>query len=64
VAQYPTSASALTGTGEAIPSLPSRNAIRAAAGACTAELAVLLLRGSAFALLLSPAMLAAFLLAG
>jgi hypothetical protein len=63
MAQYPSNAPALTGAAEAIPSLPSRADLRgAAAGA--AELAVLLLRGSAAAVLLSPLLLAAFFMAG
>jgi hypothetical protein len=60
VARYLSNAPALTGTGEAISPLPSRNAV--AVG--VAEFAVLLLRGSAAAVLLSPLLLAGFLLAG
>ena len=60
MARYLSNAPALTGAGEAISPLPSRNAV--AVG--LAELAVLLLRGSAAAVLLSPLLLAGFLLAG
>jgi hypothetical protein len=60
VAQYPSDVPALTGTGEAVSSLPSRGAVAVQ----LAECAVLLLRGSAAAILLSPALLVVFLLAG
>lgn len=59
VAQYPSNAPTLSGTGEAISPLPSRGAV--AVG--VAEMAVLLVRGSAAAILLSPALLIALLLA-
>ncbi len=64
MAHYPSNAPALAGAAEAIPSLPSRSDLRGAAAVGAAELAVLMLRGSAVAVLLSPALLAAFLLAG
>ncbi len=60
MAQYPSNAPALTGPGEAISPLPSRGAVAAS----MAEFAVLLLRGSAAAVLLSPVLLAGFLLGG
>ncbi len=68
VAQYPSNAPALTGdltgdltgTGEAISPLPSRGAVAVQ----VAEFAVILLRGSAVAVLLSPVLLAGLLLAG
>jgi hypothetical protein len=59
VAQYPSNAPALTDTDEAVSSLPSRATVAIE----LTELAVLLLRGSAAAILLSPAVLAVFLLA-
>lgn len=62
--QYPTQVPALAGVTKAIPALPSRGALSSAAGAWTAEAAVLLVRGSAAVALLSPALLAAFLLSG
>ena len=64
MAQYPSNAPALTGAAEAIPSLPSRADLRGAAAVRTAELAVLMLRGSAVAVLLSPLLLVAFFVAG
>ena len=64
VAHYPSNAPALAGAVEAIPSLPSRGDLRGVAAVGAAELAVLVLRGSAAAVLLSPALLVAFLLAG
>lgn len=64
MAQYPMNVPALTGIDETLPALPLRGALPGAFGAWTAELAVLLLRGSAVAVLLSPALLAAFLLTG
>ena len=64
VAHFPSNAPALAGAAEAIPSLPSRGALRGALAAGAAELAVLLVRGSAIAVLLSPALLVTFLLAG
>lgn len=60
MAQLSPNAPALTGAGEAISPLPSRGALAVQ----VAEFAVLLLRGSAAAVLLSPALLAGFLLAG
>ena len=63
MAHYPSNAPALAGAAEAIPSLPSRADLRGAAAVGAAELAVLLLRGSAAAVLLSPLLLAAFFLA-
>lgn len=63
MAHLPMNAPALA-PADAAPSLPSRVALRGAAAVCAAEAAVLVLRGSAVALLLSPALLAAFLLAG
>ncbi len=57
-------APALTGAAEAITSLPSRSDLRSAAAAGAAELAVLVLRGSAAAVLLSPALLVALLITG
>ena len=60
MAQFSSNAPALTGTGEALSSLPSRGVLAVQ----VAEFAVLLLRGSAVAVLLSPALLAAFLLSG
>ncbi len=64
VARYPSNAPTLAGAVEAIPSLPSRGDLRDAAALRVAELAVLVLRGSAAAVLLSPALAVAFLLAG
>ena len=64
MAQYSTNAPAFAAGAETLPSLPSRTALRGAAAVCAAEAAVLILRGSAVAFLLSPALLAAFLLAG
>ena len=64
MAQYPTDAPAFAGAAEALPALPSRSALRRAAAVGAAEAAVLILRGAAVALLVSPGMLAAFLLAG
>ena len=64
MAQYPTDAPAFAAGAQTLPSLPSRGDLRGAAAACAAESAVLILRGSAAALLLSPALLTAFLLAG
>ncbi len=64
MAHYPSNAPALAGAAEAIPALPTRGDLRGAAAVGAAELAVLALRGSAVAVLLSPALLAAFLLAG
>ena len=64
VAHYPSNAPALAGAVEAIPSLPSRGDLRGAAALRAAELAVLVLRGSGAAVLLSPALAVAFLFAG
>ncbi len=64
VSHYPSNAPALAGAVEAIPSLPPRGDLRGAAALRVAELAVLVLRGSAAAVLLSPALTMAFLLAG
>ncbi len=64
MARYPSNAPTLAGAVEAIPSLPSRGDLRDAAALRVAELAVLVLRGSAAAVLLSPALAVAFLLAG
>ncbi len=64
VAHYTSNAPALAGAAEAIPSLPSRGDLRGAVAVRTAEFAVLVLRGSAAAVLLSPALLVAFLVAG
>jgi hypothetical protein len=54
----------LAGAVETIPSLPSRGDLRGMVASGMAEAAVLMLRGSAAAILLSPAVLAAFLLTG
>lgn len=62
MAHFPSNAPALAVAAEAIPSLPSRADLRGAAAARTAELAVLVLRGSAAAVLLSPVLLAALFL--
>ena len=64
MAHFPSNAPALAGAADAIPSLPSRGAVRGALAVGTAELAVLLVRGTAGAILLSPALLVTFLLAG
>lgn len=64
MAHFTSTAQALAVPAEAIPSLPSRGELRAAAAVRTAELAVLLVRGSAAAVLLSPLLLAAVFLAG
>lgn len=64
MAHYPSNAPALAGAVEAVPALPTHGDLRGAAAVGAAELAVLVLRGSAIAVLLSPAMLAAFFLAG
>ncbi len=64
VAQFSSNAPVLAGAAEAIPSLPSRGDLRGAVAVRVADLAVLVLRGSAAAVLLSPALLAAFWLAG
>ncbi len=64
MAHYPSSAPALAGAVETIPSLPSRGDLRGMVASGMAEAAVLMLRGSAAAILLSPAVLAAFLLTG
>lgn len=64
MAQHPTNAPFLAGAGEALAPSPPRGAIHGAAAVCAAEAAVLLLRGSAVALLLSPALLAVSLLSG
>ena len=60
VAHFSSNAPALTGAGEAISPLPSRGAVAVQ----IAEFAVLFLRGSAAVVLLSPILLAGFLLAG
>lgn len=64
VAHFTPNAPALAGAAEAIPSLPSSGDLRGAVAVRTAEVAVLLVRGSAVAVLLSPALLVAFLLTG
>jgi hypothetical protein len=58
VAQYPSNARALTSAGQAVSALPPRGAVAVQ----LAEFAVLLLRGSATAILLSPAVLLAVML--
>ena len=55
---------ALAGGTEALPSLPSGGDLRAASAVRVAEFAVVLFRGTVAGLVLSPALLAAFLLAG
>ena len=55
VAQYPSNAPALSSADQAVQALPSRSA----AAVQVAEFAVLLLRGSAAAILLSPVVLLA-----
>jgi len=59
VAQFPGNVRVLTGTTEAV-SLPPRSAL----AVHLAECAVLVLRASAIAILLSPALLLAYLLVG
>ena len=62
--QYPNPAQAMPCTGQAIASSHLGGDIRGVAATLTAEFAVLLVRGSAAAILLSPVLLAGFLLAG
>ncbi len=64
VAHFPSNASALAGGAEAIPSLPSGGDLRGAAAVRMAEFAVLLFRGTVVGVLLSPVLVAVFLLAG
>jgi len=64
VIPFPNHAPALPCTGQAIASDRLRGDLRGAAATLTAEFAVLLVRGSAAAVLLSPVLLAGFLLAG
>lgn len=63
MAHFPTSAPVLSGGAESIPALPSSNAARGALAVGVAEAAVLLVRGSAAAILLSPLLIAALFLA-
>jgi hypothetical protein len=64
VTQYPNPAPAMPCTGQAIASDHLGGDLRGMAATLTTEFAVLLVRGSAVAILLSPALLAGFLLAG
>lgn len=65
MAHYPSNAPGLDGADDEISSLPAHDTLHGGALAVPiAEFAVVLLRGSAAAVLLSPALLVAVLLAG